>query len=557
MSYSVLLTIMKLLVTLSMLFCIWLGSSGQTTTSTQDKDRCSINVFDNCTDEFTSLVYNVTENEVNFDKDALLNFYCSSNITEIIQCLRDHLDPTCGPDTAAYTINRTLASIPPEFSYDKFCRNDSKKDFDELVTCQTLFPNVKGYADCITGVTLNKTLDPTDICNFLNSTLGCSYKYTKIMCPNSTNAFKEFTAINTVPCNLEFENSPEAMSCDDNMEKACSVAYKPPPFDSTTGEFIEFICSERSRELQQCLRKVFAMCKDKNGYNISSITSDIQLYETQTAMFCSNNKEQNALKKCQAMFPKVSAFQDCVTGKSLNKTIDPADLCNFLQNSVGCTYKYTNLMCPESLDAFNKSAAISSNCQLKIDKTEVVSTCDNNIDQACSVAFSPPVTNDPEVYVQFICSGRAEGYSACVQKVDRLCDSAINDVSAVLTYSQSSENQTERIICADKTSYKAFAKCLTRYSGSDEYIKCVSKEDSNDTCSIHTCSRNSIQKMCPLSAEFYNKLFYTALVECKIISATTTSGTVDIPTTVSSSSNLQLSFLALTFPVWCALVRVS
>ncbi|XP_045199109.2 uncharacterized protein LOC123553467 [Mercenaria mercenaria] len=519
------------------------------TATTPAQPNCKIDVFENCTNDFTSLV-NVTGNgDVTFDRQGLLDFYCGTGVAESIQCLRDNLDPTCGPNTDAAVINSTLSNVPPNFSYDKVCRNAT--DYNELLSCQLLLPNIQGYIDCITGETLNKTLDPTDTCKFFESTLGCSYKYTELMCPDSIGAFKE-NAKSTGNCNPDFENSQEASACDENMQEACSVAYKPPSMvNSSATEIANFICSKRSLEYQWCLRKVFELCKDKNGFDFSSISSGILQYETQTALYCSDDKEIRELTKCQSMFPKLSAFQECVTGKTLNETIDPADQCRFLKNSVGCSYKYTDLMCPEDLDIFNKTVAIPPNCPQDIDLIKTVTTCDNNTDQACSAAYNPPTTNDPEEYVEFICTRRAKGYTTCLQKVHTLCHSTNIDVSALLKQSQSSENQTE-IICADKTSYKAFAKCLTSFVVSNEYTKCASTVASTNACSIHVCNLNSIKKTCPTSEQFYKKLNYDALVECNFMTA---SGTLVIPMVSSSSSSLQLSMLTFIAAILNAFVR--
>ncbi|XP_060590492.1 uncharacterized protein LOC132745561 [Ruditapes philippinarum] len=483
-------------------------------------------------------------------------FLFSPNFSSTIDCMRDHLDPTCGPDTDAYVFNRSLAVMPANFSYEDYCKNDSAKELEKLLQCQTMFSKVNGFVDCVTGTSLNKTIDFTDTCRFLQTSFGCSYKYTKIMCPSFVKTFVESSEDSLKNCNIdELETVEEVMVCDKDMERACFVAYKPPPVTSNSSEFAEFICSERSRGLQTCLRTVYAMCKNSTDFNSSSVDKDIQSYETQTAVFCS--EKGKAMEECQAKFSKLNAFQDCIMGKTLNTTIDPTDTCLFLQNSVDCTYKYTDLMCPEYLDLFNKSILFPSFCDQNKEMSKAGTSCDMDMSQTCNAGFNPPITADTDVYFEFVCSGRAGGYASCVQKVQSLCHIDTSTTDELRPFNQSSATQTG-LICENKSGFTDYITCLRTQTFQNEYANCsAEKVESNitESCSKYGCQLQSLQSTCPQSAKFYQKLNYNSLVACKVVEATTT-GTADQTTITSSGSFLGLSIPVLAVVSWNTYIRV-
>lgn len=49
-------------------------------------------------------------------------FVFRPNGTNYIQCLKDKINPTCGPDTYAALLKESLSQAPPDY-YDDACRN--------------------------------------------------------------------------------------------------------------------------------------------------------------------------------------------------------------------------------------------------------------------------------------------------------------------------------------------------------------------------------------------------------------------------------------------------
>lgn len=495
--------------------------------TTAAPDKCSIEVFANCTSALWSII-NMNGSVANIDTDALRNFYCGPNASLSLQCMKDRMDPSCGPDTDAAILNKSLASVSPDYFNSSLCSNTTETDL--LFKCATSFPNLKGYQDCITGETLNKSVDPTKICNLFETSLGCSYKYTDLMCPSAMNAFKKSSAdVQGCSSNIDYENSPEASSCDEDIQKACDVAYKPPSYDDVTG-VMEFSCSKRGREYVTCQHKVYAICKDKDGFNTSRLLDNLDFIENKTAVACSGGSTD--LTSCSAQFPKLVAFQDCITGETLNKSIDPSNLCPYFRTTVGCSKKYTNLMCPENLPTLQMSSQIPPFCGESIDSIPEETSCDSNMTDACKTAYKLPTSGTGEALFDFICSGRARGYVTCAQKVNKMCSSLGLDVSVVLNSVQYYIKQST-LTCSDKSGFISYTNCTDEYLGSSEFIQCMSGADSSDICETtivaYKCNLKAIQKTCPTTASYYKKYIYESLKACNATSH------LDIPMVVASS----------------------
>ncbi|XP_053397579.1 uncharacterized protein LOC123553468 isoform X2 [Mercenaria mercenaria] len=343
-----------MLLLLSVLFCMLPGLSGfilddvsttkGTTVTKHAQDTCSIDMFKNCLAESAS-IFNVTENgEITLNREGLMNYLCGSEASETFQCYKDHLDTTCGPGTFAYTVNKTLAGSLPDFYYNKLCRNNT--DYYEYLTCQTMIVKVRSYYDCISGIILNKTYDyAEDPCNATNGVSGCMYKYLNIMCPNAIKAYKESINIsnNVGTCMVDYENSPEAMSCDGDMEKACSVAYLPPPSNSTAGELTEFICSGRAKGYTTCLTKVQELCRS-TSIDVSSVLTYSQFGEHEKEIICADKTSYEALVECMTSNTVSDDYLKC------SLTVKSNDTCS----NHTCVLNAIHKMCPSSAEFYKR-----------------------------------------------------------------------------------------------------------------------------------------------------------------------------------------------------------
>ncbi|KAL4232738.1 hypothetical protein ACF0H5_007426 [Mactra antiquata] len=259
----------KLLV--NIFFCIY-GSTALLLDN--DNDVCSITKFADCSSSYMDALI-ITNTSTTVSQEALYKFYCGPDFPTMITCMKSKLNPSCGPGTDNWNVRQSVSVSDPHL-FDDFCRNDTAQL--DMLSCQTKISQVEGGVNCITGETLNKTLDPTDICSIVHISLGCSFKYVDLMCPASMpDVIKEVNKTTIPGCKIQIETSPELTSCDIGMEKACDIAYNPPQIltGTTMGSPVPrishamrlFLCSSFGRAYLQCLEKVENLCKkDANSY---------------------------------------------------------------------------------------------------------------------------------------------------------------------------------------------------------------------------------------------------------------------------------------------------
>lgn len=212
--------------------------------------------------------------------------------------------------------------------------------------------------------------------------------------------------------------------------------------------------------------------------------------------------------KCQTLLPNLKPFQDCVLGTTLNTTFDVKDTCNFFLMTLGCSYKYTDMMCPDSLKYIIESGTNYANCHLDFPSSATAQSCDLNMQQGCDVAFGKPNISDTQGMFQFYCSDRFPGYKECIRKVAKLCKSV--DLATLPT--PTSENQLA-VMCSDKTGYEEFQTCFLRYIKNTEFISCLTGNGTlQDSCSLmktsYTCNKDFIQRTCPTVLPIYQTFSY-------------------------------------------------
>lgn len=311
---------------------------------------CDITVFANCTD-FQKNFVNYT-NGVQIDTDAAYEFYCGPKGRETIQCLRDHADARCDANTDTGAILRVLAQAESQTTRDTMCQN--KSSYTELMDCQKLLPNLQPFIDCVTGDTLNQTLDPKDTCRFFRMTLGCSYKYTDIMCPNQLQYFTQ-SAQTYGGCHLDLPTSPNALSCDKDMAKACEVAFNPPSI-SQSQEYFQFLCGGKGQQYINCIKKVNTLCKvvDTN-FQLS------QMPTNQTLAMCSDPTGFQAFQKCFLQYQMTPEFSDCLF------TNDTSDICSLMKISYQCNSKFIMKTCPSLLSYYQRTQYFDNGkCQIGV-----------------------------------------------------------------------------------------------------------------------------------------------------------------------------------------------